>query len=208
MAKDFVEPTIQKVTTSPKLTKADAVVEEAVVAGPAPDLTQAPKVKLPDFEEEHRSLSVSEMLNFSKDEVSNVFIVTIQKYADVLAGRVSCDDPKRVQSSFMNTVYRTLDLDFDKFCVVTDHLVNCMIKDSEAFSDINLFSLMPYIGNEYSKAQRGRYRSYILALATLARAGKNRRNIGQFIDIPTLVAEFEDKAKNNVNSYFIRAFRL
>lgn len=208
MGKDYKEPTIQKVSTAANLNKETAEVADAPKAGPVADLTNAPKVKLPEFQEEHRSLSVAEILNYSSDAVSDVFIASIQKYADVLANRVACDDPKRVQSSFMNTVYRTLNLDFDKFCVVTDYLVNCMIKDPEAFSDINLFSLMPYVDNEYSKAQRGRYRSYILALATLARAGKNRRNIGQFIDIPTLVAEFEDIAKNNVNSYFIRAFRL
>lgn len=206
MAKEYVQPTIDKVKTASNIN--EAVPAEEPKAGPVPDLTKAPKVKLPEFEQEHRSLSVAEMLNYSSDAVSDVFIASIQKYADILAGRKACDDPKRVQSSFMNSVYATLTLDFDKFCVVTDHLVNCMIKDHEAFSDINLFSLMPYVDKEYSKSQRSRYRSYILALATLARAGKNRRNIGQFIDIPTLVAEFEDKAKQNVNSYFVRAIRL
>lgn len=203
MAKEYTGPTIDEVKTSPAL-EPKVKVEEA----PLPDMTNGGQPELPRFEEEKVPVSVAEMFNYKGDAVSGVFIKAFQDYADVLAGRKACMDPRKEQSNFMNTVYMTLDLDFDKFCVVTDYLVNAMVKDEDAFSDVNLFSLMPYVDKEFSNSQRTRYRSYILALVTLARAGRNRRNISQFIDIPTLISEFSDKAKNNVNSYFNRAYRF
>lgn len=202
MAKEYSGPVIDKVETSPNL-------EPKAAPQPVVDpIATASAPKLPQFEEEKRPISVAEMLNYKGDAVSAVFIKTLQDYADILCGKAATMDPRKEQSCFMNTVYETLDLDFDKFCVVTDFLVNTMIENEEAFSDINLFSLMPYVDAEFSKAQRSRFRSYILALATLARAGRNRRNISQYIDIPMLVSEFSDKAKNNINSYFNRAYRF
>lgn len=202
MAKDFIKPEVERVKTSPKLdSKVDQPMEPIEIK-PAP-LNEVPKY--PD--EEPKCVAVADMFNYSKDAVSAVFMKSIEDYAEVLIGRKACMNPRKEQAAFMNTIYGTLTLDFDKFCVVTDYLVNYMVNNPESFSDMNLFSLMSYVEKDFSKAQRSRYRSYMMALATLARAGRNRRNISRFIDIPTLVSEFSDKAKNNVNSYFVRAYR-
>ncbi len=152
---------------------------------------------------------VSQMINAKSNAVSNVFTQAIDRYIALLTGElnVGADKIADEQISFMNTLSNTLNLGYEDYVLVTDHLVKRLAEKRDVVNELNMFQFIPRLGaNTFSKSALDRYKQYFMALVTLSRNLAQRDRIGRLIDIATLAKGYKPKAVSNITQYFQRNY--
>lgn len=204
MGNDFKAPEVEKVI---KTVISPAPLRE-VKEVPAPyassvkALSEEPTFK-PDVAD---IVKVADMLDFKGDAVSDVFKAALARYTSIILKQRSVKDLQHEQVSFMETVNNSLSLEFKQYAMVTDYFIEFINKNPEAFSKKKIFSLLAGVGSKYNETGKRRFTYYMTALTTLATAGVNRKRVSSMVDINTLVQSFTPKAKQNITTYFIRAY--
>lgn len=151
----------------------------------------------------------SEMVNATKDAVSDTFIEAVNYFIDLLSGKIRISEDKlgEEQIKFMKTLSNSLGLPFDQYCIVTDALVLKLRDNANILKDDVIFSLLYYVKPQaYSRSEVERYKQYFQALSVLSRNLTNRSRIGKMIDIATLAKGYKPTVTKNITQYFQRNY--
>ncbi len=176
---------------------------------PAPAEKKTAEQSTATLEPQRTPVMVSQMINAKSNAVSNVYTQAIDRYISLLSGQLKVEASKfgDEQASFMTTLSNTLNLGYEDYVVVTDHLVRKLAEHRDVVNELNMFQFIPRMKEgTFSKPALDRYKQYFMALVTLSRNLATRDRIGRLIDIATLAKGYKPQAVSNITQYFQRNY--
>ena len=177
------------------------VIEEEVPAAPA--VNTGAKIKFKDLE----IVRVAEMINAKNDFVSQTMIDRIEQHLVYLNGKQGfANDEARFkeQITIMETIGNSIILPIDKYCLVTDYLLQAIRCNYDSFKEGQAFRFMRGLNKVYSDRSIANYQSYMTMLITLAGSYADRKRTFTKIDLDSITATLPTDARNNINTYIRR----
>lgn len=150
-----------------------------------------------------------DMISGTQDAVSKTFTDTFERYIRILEGSsgVPVDKLGYEQVLFMKTLSNTLNLNFERYAIVTDWLVLRIKANQAVLTSENIFRLVYHIpSSAYKPAEVERYKKYMMALVVLSENLQTRQRVGRLIDIASLAKGYKASAAQNITQYFQRTY--
>lgn len=139
---------------------------------------------------------------------ANLFKNQIDRFVEILDGKLSSQNPGQEQIIFMDTLGNLLKQDYPVFVDVMDYLVSKINTRPKAFTMDRVFM---HIGSKDVQTTKtlsviNRYMAYMTATMTLAKNIRQRGRVGNLVDIPTLTKGLFPKAVKNIQTYFNKTY--
>lgn len=201
LVEDVVEDTVEVVETTyvPPVVEAtvEPVVEEPTVA--------KQEEQAPAFKQEVDVVKPKQMVQSNSQIVTIIMLERIDKHIKHLTGKLGFNDKKEQeieQISFMETMGNVLKLDYERFCLVTDKLIEEIRANEKVFTEGLAFRYMKGLDAKYPLSVIETYQTYITFLTRVASNWSKRHQLKNMIDINHVVADLNKTAKVNVRKYF------
>lgn len=155
-------------------------------------------------DEQTEDLGLSRLLNAKGDAVTDLFVERVKRHVEFLGGKKGFkDDDARIkeQTSFMDTIGRTLTLEFEKYVVVTDFILKQIRDNKEVFSGGIAFRFTRDLGDKYPHQDVETYKSYITLLVMISNNWAVRYKLNKMIDPAYAIQHLPKAGKQNVTQY-------
>lgn len=194
--KDYSGPVVDKLAGAEAL--AVEVVETAVEPAKK-EVTRLPGIVIPD------QIGIGRLLNAKATAVTDILTARVAQHLEYTLGEKGFADRKaqgEEQGGFINTVLSSLELDFDKYVVVTDFLLTQLRENADSISTGKLLRHMGGLAESYEKEKIRKYTTYMSFLTRIALNWNIRYKLNSLIDVNLFVAGFSEKGRKNISVYF------
>ncbi len=150
-------------------------------------------------------IGINSLVNAKATAVTDVLISRVQRHLTFTVGSTgfsSAEQRAEEQGGFINTVLGSLELDFDKFVLVTDFIISQLRENAEGISNGQMLKHIKGLSANYDKTKVDKYVTYIAFLSRIALNWNIRYKLNSLIDINLFVSKYSPKAQNNINQYF------
>lgn len=164
-----------------------------------------PVIKEPSMIPETAVVGIGKMVNAKGNVVTDIMVARVDKHMKYLNNEVgfkSIEEAHEEQIAFMETIANSLKLDFDAYVVVTDHLLKAVRANQKVFSEGLAFRFMANLEKKYPAEYIRSYQAYMELLGKIGSYWTVRFKLAKLIDLASVIANLDPKAKTNVTQYF------
>lgn len=168
-------------------------------------LKAAVKPREPSMIPEQAVIGITKMVNAKGNAVTDIMVSRIDKHMQYLSGKTgfnTIDQAQEEQIAFMETIANSLKLDFEAYVVVTDHLLKAVRANQKVFSDGLVFRFMVNLEKKYPAEYIRSYQAYMELLGKIGSYWTVRFKLPKLIDLASVIANLDSKAKTNITQYF------
>lgn len=150
-------------------------------------------------------LGIGELVNAQGDVVTDVFKARIANHMEYISGKkgfATAKDKADEQGTFIELIMNSLELDFDKYVVVTDYLLTVLRERTTDLSGAQMRRFITSVDPLYDRHKVKMYGEYMTFLTRIALNWQQRYRLSKLIDATYAAREFSEVGKRNVAHYF------
>jgi len=203
---DYVAPEEENLEGSVKAPATGGKKNEGATKAASPTPPAQPSLdEVPDV------IGIGRMTNSKGDVATDVMKARIARHFQYLSGELGFkDSDARIQEqiTFIDTIGNTLKLEFDKYVVVTDYLLNQIRENKTIFSDGTAFRFVKDLDKQYPIEHIRTYRNYMTLLTMIANSWPRRHELNKLVDVTYAIKDLNRLGKENVTQYFNKLMQV